>query len=218
MFSRKPSNQGPGFGITSGWGNSVQPNSGNSGHSGYGALSPDTRGPSTTAFGASGLVPSANPELPAVVKSLVQSIQRSQSSDRLLLTFGVEAWHILSTHLMPFTVAQGQVLMEQGSKDTSVFIVETGQLSVHYQDMATSAVQLAMVAPGSVVGEGAFFSGEQRNATVTAMAPSKLWRLSPQRFQDLSRRHPAVALGLVLALGSVVSRRLGNRPKRAAIT
>jgi CRP/FNR family transcriptional regulator, cyclic AMP receptor protein len=77
---------------------------------------------------------------------------------------------------------------------------------------------LAMVGPGSCVGEGAFFSRMPRNATVQATTRCKLWSINPMRFTELSNRHPAVALAVVMALGSVVARRLGNRPKRGAVT
>jgi CRP/FNR family transcriptional regulator, cyclic AMP receptor protein len=79
-------------------------------------------------------------------------------------------------------------------------------------------VRLAIVGPGSAVGEGAFFTRLPRNATVQAASNSKLWCLTPIRFAELSNRHPNVALELAMALGSLVSRRLVNRPKRVAVT
>jgi CRP/FNR family transcriptional regulator, cyclic AMP receptor protein len=68
------------------------------------------------------------------------------------------------------------------------------------------------------VGEGAFFTRMPRTATVQAAGPSKLWSLSPIRFTELTNRQPQLAVEVVLALGSLVSRRLANRPKRVAVT
>jgi hypothetical protein len=38
------------------------------------------------------------------------------------------------------------------------------------------------------------------------------------RFSELSNRQPAIALGLVMAVGAVLAKRLGNRRRRVAAT
>jgi CRP-like cAMP-binding protein len=88
---------------------------------------------------------------------------------------------------------------------------------VHYED-AKGRLRLAFVGPGSAVGEGAFFTRQPRSATVQAAHASKVWSLTPIRFTELSNRQPAVALEIAMALGSLVSRRLVNKPKRVAVT
>jgi CRP-like cAMP-binding protein len=88
---------------------------------------------------------------------------------------------------------------------------------VHYQD-EKERLRLAIVGPGSVVGEGAFFSMRPRSATVQTGAPSRLWALTALRFSELSNRQPAIALGLVMAVGAVLAKRLGNRRRRVAAT
>ena len=79
-------------------------------------------------------------------------------------------------------------------------------------------LRLAVVGPGSVVGEGAFFSHRPRSATVQTSAPCKLWALHALRFTELANRQPAVALALTMAVGSVLAKRLGNRKRRVAAT
>ena len=96
-------------------------------------------------------------------------------------------------------------------------MVESGSLSVHYQD-EKERLRLAIVGAGSVVGEGAFFSNRARSATVQASAPSKLWSLTAIRFTELTNRQPAIALGLAMAAGAVLAKRLGNRRRRVAAT
>jgi CRP/FNR family transcriptional regulator, cyclic AMP receptor protein len=124
---------------------------------------------------------------------------------------------VLASYLQPFTMEEGQALIEQGSKDTTVYLVESGTLNVLQTDDIGHA-QVAMVGPGSCIGEGAFFSRMPRNATVQAATRCKLWSITPMRFTELSNRYPPVALALVMALGSVVARRVNNRPKRGAVT
>jgi CRP/FNR family transcriptional regulator, cyclic AMP receptor protein len=112
---------------------------------------------------------------------------------------------------------QGQRLIERRAQDRTVYLVESGSLSAHYQD-DKGRVRMAMVGPGSAVGEGAFFTRLPRSATVQAASPSKIWCLTPIRFTELGNRQPGMALEIALALGSLVARRIANRPQRIAVT
>ena len=42
---------------------------------------------------------------------------------------------------------------------------------------------------------------------------AKIWSLTPIRFTELTNRQPNIALEVAMALGSLVSRRLANRPR-----
>ncbi len=144
------------------------------------------------------------------MQGLVQAVSHNHSSEGLSL-------NLMAGYLQPFAVAQGQVLIEQGADDRTLYLVESGSLTVHFED-DKGRVRLAIVGPGSAVGEGAFFTRQPRNATVQAAGPCKIWSLAAIRFAELSNRQPAVALELAMALGSLVSRRLMNKPRRVALT
>jgi CRP-like cAMP-binding protein len=148
---------------------------------------------------------------------LQRAIASSQSLDTLELKLPPAQWSALAQFIQPCSLQAGQVLMEQGANDRSVYMVETGTLSAHLSD-SKGRVRIAMVGPGSVVGESAFFSFLPRLATVQAASDSKLWCLTPMRYVELANRQPALALALVNALGTVLARRHGNKPKRTAIT
>ena len=151
------------------------------------------------------------------VQGLVQAVAHNQTNDSFKPALTPLQWELLGTYMQPFALMQGQVLIEQNAQDRTLYLIESGSLSVHYED-SQSRVRLAVVGPGSAVGEGAFFTRLPRNATVQAASSSKLWCLTPIRFTELSNRHPNVALELAMALGSLVSRRLVNKPKRIAVT
>jgi CRP-like cAMP-binding protein len=126
-------------------------------------------------------------------------------------------WDTLSAYLQPVTLAAGHTLFNQGASERSLYFIENGSLSVHYQD-EKERLRLAIVTAGSVVGEGAFFSHRPRSATVQATAPCKLWSLTAIRFTELSNRQPAIALQLVMAVGAVIAKRMANRRRRIATT
>lgn len=151
------------------------------------------------------------------VQGLIQAIANNQSNDSFSPALTPVQWELLGTYMTPFALMQGQMLIEQNAQDRTVYLVESGGLSVHYED-GKGRVRLAVVGPGSAVGEGAFFTRQPRNATVQAASPSKIWSLTPIRFTELTNRQPNLALEVAMALGSLVSRRLANKPKRIAVT
>lgn len=148
---------------------------------------------------------------------LLDAIAKASADDSITNPLAPAQWDILSSYLLPVVLPAGQVLFSQGANDRTLYFVESGSLSVHYQD-EKERLRLAIVGAGSVVGEGAFFSHRSRSATVQASAPCKLWSLTAIRFTELTNRQPAIALGLALAAGSVLAKRLGNRRRRVAAT
>jgi CRP-like cAMP-binding protein len=151
------------------------------------------------------------------VHGLVQAIAQNDSPEAFRPALNAQQWEILGTYLQPFALSAGQHLIEQNAQDRTVYLVESGTLTVHYED-DKGRLRLAAVGPGSAVGEGAFFTRQPRTASVQAGTPCKIWSLTPIRFTELSNRQPVMALEIAMALGALVSRRLANRPKRVAVT
>lgn len=151
------------------------------------------------------------------IQGLVQAITHNHSDDSFAPVLTPLQWELLGSYMQPFALMSGQKLIEQNALDRTLYLVETGGLTVHYEDVK-GRLRLAFVGPGSAVGEGAFFTRQPRSATVQAAHASKVWSLTPIRFTELSNRQPGVALEIAMALGSLVSRRLVNKPKRVAVT
>jgi CRP/FNR family cyclic AMP-dependent transcriptional regulator len=151
------------------------------------------------------------------LQGLIDAIAQANADDSMTNPLTPAQWDVLSSYLLPVVLPAGQVLFNQGATDRTLYLVESGSLSVHYQD-EKERLRLAIVGAGSVVGEGAFFSHRTRSATVQASGPCKLWSLPAIRFTELSNRQPAIALGLAMAAGGVLAKRLGNRRRRVAAT
>ena len=151
------------------------------------------------------------------LQGLIDAIAQTTAEDSMTNPLSPAQWEVVSSYLLPEVLPAGQVLFTQGATDRTLYMVESGSLSVHYQD-EKERLRLAIVGAGSVVGEGAFFSNRARSATVQASAPSKLWSLTAIRFTELTNRQPAIALGLAMAAGAVLAKRLGNRRRRVAAT
>jgi CRP-like cAMP-binding protein len=151
------------------------------------------------------------------IQGLVHASAHNLSLDAFHPTLTPKNWELFGTYLQPFAIQQGQVLIEQNASDRTVYFVETGKLTVHYED-EKGRLRLASVDAGSAVGEGAFFSRSPRSATVQAASACKIWSLTPIRFTELTNRQPQLAVEVAMALGALVSRRLAIRPRRVAVT
>ena len=151
------------------------------------------------------------------VRPLAQAMSSAVAVDGVQNALTSEQWDLLAPYLVPVTLAAGELLFAEGSLDRNLYFVESGSLSVHYQD-AKERIRLAIVGPGSILGEGAFFAHRARHATVQAAAPGRLWCLTAMRFAELSNRQPGVALALVMAAGQVLARRAVDSRRRVAST
>ena len=151
------------------------------------------------------------------IRGLSQAISHCHASDALRCQFNPSHWEILARYLQPLTLNSGQVLIQQGAPDRTLYFIESGTLSAHYAD-EKARIRMAMVGPGTVLGEGSFFSHFARSATVQANSSCKLWCLTPMRFTELANQHSALALELSMSLGAVMAKRLYNRSKRVAVT
>lgn len=153
----------------------------------------------------------------AELSALVQAMTSTVAPDSAQNVLGAAQWELLAPYLVPVNLAASEVLFAEGAPDRNLYMVESGSLSVHYQD-AKERIRLALVGPGSMLGEGAFFAHRPRRATVQAVAASRLWCLTALRFTELSNRQPALALALVTMAGQVLARRSVDSRRRVAST
>lgn len=153
----------------------------------------------------------------SAIQNLCDAIAQNTSYDAFAPALNAAQWELLAGYMQRFELAAGQTLIDQGAKDSTLFFIESGVLSVHLAG-SKGQMQLAILSPGSVVGEGAFFSRLPRSAHVAAIADSWVWRLTAGRFTELANRQPTLALEVVQALGAVIAKRMVDRLKRIAVT
>src|SRR5690606_33906024 len=68
------------------------------------------------------------------IQHLAQSMRHSSALDAVPLNLSDAHWVTLANYMQPVALQQGQVLIEQGVKDRTVYFVESGTLTVHYED------------------------------------------------------------------------------------
>ncbi len=158
--------------------------------------------------------------VPAVhhdTRTLVTAIQHNTQSDAVGRFLDSVRWGVLGDYITPSKLQRGHLLIAQGDHDGRLYFLESGDLKVDMKS-PTGQVHLAILGPGSVVGEGGFFTQQARNASVSVFTGCKVWTMTPASFQSLLREHPAVAASLCVALGAVLATRTLDLGKRVAIT
>lgn len=137
------------------------------------------------------------------VEQLVEAIARLDAKDALVCKLTLQDWKLLAPYLSVRFLRVGDPLMEEGDSERELFILAEGQLEVTVGGSA-----IATVEPGMVVGEGTFFSGEPRSATVTPVTAGVAWGLQWDRFDAMTHKHPKLAADLVKGLAAVLAVRM----------
>lgn len=151
------------------------------------------------------------------IRGLIDAVARNTVEDALAKSLVSAQWEAMAPFMQTFALAPSQMLIAQGSLDRTLYFLESGSLSVHFED-DNGKVNLAIVNAGSAIGEGGFFSQLPRNATVQAVSECKLWNLTYIKYTEMSQKLPRVGLALVMGLGSILSKRMTDRRKRISVT
>jgi tRNA-dependent cyclodipeptide synthase len=101
----------------------------------------------------------------------------------------------------------GNVIVERGRADRTLYIVSDGEIEVFLDD-AGRRRQLATSGTGSVFGEQSFLDGQPRSATVSARTDCRVLQLTSERFEELRRDAPQIVGEVVFDIGRVLSTRL----------
>jgi CRP/FNR family cyclic AMP-dependent transcriptional regulator len=151
------------------------------------------------------------------IQNLSRAIAENTSSDAFALTFTVQQWETLAGYLQPIDTGVGDVLIEQGTPDRSVFFIESGAISVHRVEQ--QGADEAGRADARLGGRrGLVLLAQPHSANVVVTGAGRVWRLNSIRFAEMSNRQPNMALEIAMALGAVIAKRMAHRSKRVAVT
>jgi len=107
----------------------------------------------------------------------------------------------------PIELGAGTTLFERGQAGNAMYVVVEGRIKAHIGEKT-----LAELGPNDVVGEMAALDPEPRSASVTAIEPALLLRISNQNLQLLIDHNPDVARGII----KVLCTRLRHEDTKAA--
>jgi CRP-like cAMP-binding protein len=113
---------------------------------------------------------------------------------------------------VPRSFGPHQVIFREGDASDTCYIVRAGHARAMREHGDGRSLALAHFGPGDIFGELAMFDDERRSATVETLDAVDAIALAGSDMRRLLRRHPDIAVKLVIALG----RRLREANERLA--
>ncbi len=95
---------------------------------------------------------------------------------------------------------KNEVVIIQGDKTRSLFIITAGRMKVFANDEDGSQTIFTFLNSGDFFGELSLLDDAPRSASVTAMEDSKAFSLSHQNFEEVLAKNPEISPSLFKAL------------------
>ena len=105
------------------------------------------------------------------------------------------------------TFAVGDIALQEGDTDTSIYIVLEGLAEVTIP-AKKEWFKVATLTPGSVFGELSFFDRMPRSARVSVLSDCTVLKISESSFHKLLTSDPGISMAFLLELGKILSIRL----------
>ena len=86
----------------------------------------------------------------------------------------------------------GQLIVQQGEPADALYIILEGRVRVLKRAESGVEIVLQSLSAGEVFGESALFEGGVRNASIRCSMPTKLLRLSREKFDALAEKRPSL--------------------------
>ncbi len=110
----------------------------------------------------------------------------------------------VKAQMKPLNLKADDILCREGEQGLSMYLVESGELSVIKYGKDNAQVEIARLRPGEVAGIMSIIGNETRSATMRAAGAVSLWEIGRDDFQKLLDRNPGIARSML----NVVSRYL----------
>jgi CRP/FNR family transcriptional regulator len=102
---------------------------------------------------------------------------------------------------VPRRFAAGEVVFREGDDSDTCYVVSGGHARAIREHPDGRQITLATFGPGDIFGELAMFDDERRSATVEAADDLEVLGILGSDMRRLLRRHPDMAVKLVISLG-----------------
>jgi CRP/FNR family cyclic AMP-dependent transcriptional regulator len=99
---------------------------------------------------------------------------------------------------------KGDILIEQGKKDNSLYILISGRLQVNRSTGGNKYVTLACIREGEMAGEMGFLDDSEHSATLMADDTSEILQINRKDLEGLLEEHPQTVYKLMRAIAREV--------------
>jgi CRP-like cAMP-binding protein len=105
---------------------------------------------------------------------------------------------------------KGDLIIKKGDLSNSMFLVLSGQVRARLR-VGGHDTSLGTMEPGELFGEVAMLSQTARSADVVAEAPTRLLRLTSERFQEMMSDHSRLAARMLYNMSRLLATRMSQR-------
>ena len=114
-----------------------------------------------------------------------------------------------------FSAPAGTVLLQEGEEGDHLILLLAGQVIVRKTDIGGTVHSLAMVGPGSILGEMSLIDGERRFASCVTAEPTRFVVMSKSELNEILALHPRLANKFLTMLLQMMVSRLRDMGTRA---
>ena len=101
-------------------------------------------------------------------------------------------------------LADGEVLVHDGSADDRLYVVASGLVGVVKDLESDARLTVATLGPGSLAGEMGFVDGTRYQSSLVALGSARVLSLARERLESLLGSHPAVVYHVMRGIIRVV--------------
>jgi CRP-like cAMP-binding protein len=110
--------------------------------------------------------------------------------------------------------AAGETILTEGQSDRALWLLMSGTCEVLKAARGGDHEQLAIIEAGGAFGEMSFLQPAPHSASVRALTPVEVARITPEAFEVLQGESPAAAYCLLTQLVQLLSERLRRMDER----
>ena len=151
---------------------------------------------------------------------LLEATHRATSEQvmdsEVLLTGLIEdanAASVISSYFEMISIAQGDILFEQGQPGDSMYLILGGAISIVINLPGGRSLTVRTMRAGSILGEMAVYTGSPRSASAHAVQDSVLFRLNVDSYHQLVATNPSEAGQFSSYIVRLMAERLGRANK-----
>ena len=94
----------------------------------------------------------------------------------------------------------GEVICKEDDKGSSMYLLDTGEISVLKKGKAGKMIEITTLKPGEVAGIMSLFEKEPRSATLKAMDRVELWEMDAKTFKRIFDNNPGFSQSILKVL------------------
>lgn len=116
--------------------------------------------------------------------------------------------HDLMELIVEVNLKKDEVLFKEGDEGKALYVIYEGEIQVSKNIKDIKEKVLALLGPGSIVGEMALLETQKRSATAVANCDSKVLEITMSDFNSLIEINPSAGFKIMFNIAKLLSNRL----------